>query len=169
MVEAATGGPSSFCYQVKERIPLLFWIPQNLFQSKDQIMIVCKREYLSGLGFGDVVVPGLFVGFCYTFDVFFDNKYCIYFITSSVGYGMGLIAAFFAVAMFEVGQPALLYLVPFTTLPVILIGLIRRELWTLWSGPEHHFFSQSSGSQNSLEDNKTVAESQTQTKGTENK
>lgn len=31
-------------------------------------------------------------------------------------------------------QPALLYLVPFTLIPVFLLGLCRRELPLLWNG-----------------------------------
>jgi len=31
-------------------------------------------------------------------------------------------------------QPALLYLVPFTLIPVLVLGLARRELITLWHG-----------------------------------
>lgn len=31
-------------------------------------------------------------------------------------------------------QPALLYLVPFTLIPVFLLGLCRREFTLLWNG-----------------------------------
>lgn len=36
-------------------------------------------------------------------------------------------------------QPALLYLVPFTAIPPILIAIYRKEFKQLWNGPESHF------------------------------
>jgi hypothetical protein len=36
-------------------------------------------------------------------------------------------------------QPALLYLVPFTLIPPLIIATLRKELKQLWNGPEAHF------------------------------
>uniref|UniRef100_A0A914S815 Uncharacterized protein n=1 Tax=Parascaris equorum TaxID=6256 RepID=A0A914S815_PAREQ len=34
----------------------------------------------------------------------------------------------------EMAQPALIYLIPFTLLPIVLLALIRKELKLLWNG-----------------------------------
>jgi hypothetical protein len=36
-------------------------------------------------------------------------------------------------------QPALLYLVPFTLIPPLIIATFRKEFKQLWNGPETHF------------------------------
>jgi hypothetical protein len=36
--------------------------------------------------------------------------------------------------LMAVAQPALLYLVPFTLIPVFMLGLCRREFSILWNG-----------------------------------
>lgn len=41
---------------------------------------------------------------------------------------------FVGLYLMAVAQPALLYLVPFTLIPVFLLGLCRRELSLLWNG-----------------------------------
>ena len=49
-------------------------------------------------------------------------------------YGLGLMVTFVGLYMMAVAQPALLYLVPFTLIPVFLLGLCRREFALLWNG-----------------------------------
>lgn len=49
-------------------------------------------------------------------------------------YGIGLLVTFASLYLMAMAQPALLYLVPFTLIPVLILGLIRRELKTLWHG-----------------------------------
>jgi len=51
-----------------------------------------------------------------------------------VGYAVGLMVANLAVAIFQAGQPALLYLVPLTVGPVALRAHWRGELDALWRG-----------------------------------
>lgn len=36
----------------------------------------------------------------------------------------------------QIAQPALLYLVPTTTISVLLVALIRKEMRPFWMGPE---------------------------------
>lgn len=67
-------------------------------------------------------------------------------------------------------QPALLYLVPFTLLPLFIIAFIRRDYHSLWNGPEkvsslimndeqQQQQTTSSSSSSSSNDNSTVNES----------
>ena len=49
-------------------------------------------------------------------------------------YGLGLLVTFAGLYLMAIAQPALLYLVPFTLIPVFIIGLCRRELKLLWEG-----------------------------------
>lgn len=50
------------------------------------------------------------------------------------GYGIGLIVTFIALTLMETAQPALIYLIPFTLGPIIILALIRREFKLLWIG-----------------------------------
>jgi signal peptide peptidase-like protein 2B len=60
-----------------------------------------------------------------------------YFIVSVISYGLGLIVTFIALALMATGQPALLYLVPFTLLPTLFVALKRKEVKRLWEGPDY--------------------------------
>ena len=57
---------------------------------------------------------------------------CSYYVIGVVGYAVGLTLALIAVHVFRLGQPALLYIVPTTLLPLILIARARGELEALW-------------------------------------
>lgn len=49
-------------------------------------------------------------------------------------YGIGLLITFVALAVMQMGQPALLYLVPCTLLTSLSVALWRRELPQFWTG-----------------------------------
>jgi len=57
-------------------------------------------------------------------------------IIALVGYAIGLIFANFAVALFQMGQPALLYLVPCTVIPICAMSIFRGDFDALWRGRE---------------------------------
>ncbi|XP_074660795.1 signal peptide peptidase-like 2B [Tubulanus polymorphus] len=124
MVDVVTGGSS----HSGEELPLVLKVPRLAVSS----LSICSLPY-SLLGFGDIIVPGLLVAYCHGIDLRVQSKK-IYFIGCSLGYGIGLLITFIALAMMETGQPALLYLVPCTLLTTLAIGALRRELPLLWSG-----------------------------------
>ncbi|XP_072018144.1 signal peptide peptidase-like 2B [Amphiura filiformis] len=129
MVEVATGGDGA-----KEQIPVLLVVPRLSHSA----FSVCNMY--SMLGFGDILVPGLLVGYCHTFDFKVQSRK-IYFISSCIAYGVGLVITFVALALMQTGQPALLYLVPCTVLTVLMIAAIRGEVAHLWHGQvksDHH-------------------------------
>ena len=49
-------------------------------------------------------------------------------------YVLGLVATYISLYLMESAQPALLYLVPFTLTPVILVAWIRGDLPAMWQG-----------------------------------
>ena len=51
-----------------------------------------------------------------------------------LAYILGLVATFISLFLMNSAQPALLYLVPFTLIPTILVAAIRGDLDTMWLG-----------------------------------
>ena len=62
--------------------------------------------------------------------------YGYYFVPLVLAYATGLFMANAAVYLMEMGQPALLYLVPCTLGTMAYKGWIRNELLSLWNGPK---------------------------------
>ena len=73
------------------------------------------------LGFGDVILPALLVGYALAFDLVLQKHNFVsggrlsryrYWIVSVTAYAAGMIVTFIAMALTRRPQPALLYLVP---------------------------------------------------------
>jgi minor histocompatibility antigen H13 len=88
----------------------------------------------SMLGLGDIVIPGIFVSICLKYDVDKSIKNKVknlkdfrleYFNVCFLGYVLGIVATFSALLIFNQAQPALLFLVPSCTLPVLLKGYLK--------------------------------------------
>jgi signal peptide peptidase-like protein 2B len=96
MVDVATGGSTkSRCGKPGEQLPMVLRVPHQLFRSDSTDPLdVCFPNRDSILGFGDILVPGLLVSYCHAFDLIFGIKYRIYYITTSICYGLGLITTF---------------------------------------------------------------------------
>lgn len=157
MVEVATGGGSSGGGEEssssvvvdeenvtgqRELLPMVIKIPHlSIIQmNSSNPLEVCFRDIrlhsYSLLGFGDVLVPGLLVSYCHAFDLIHGIRMRPYFITACISYGFGLILTFLGLFLMEgMAQPALLYLVPCTLIPPILISWFRNEFKQLWRGP----------------------------------
>lgn len=93
----------------------------------------------SMVGLGDLVIPGIFVSLCLKFDLdrAFEKGKTIkeyssidlgYFNLAFVGYFYGIVETFLAMFIFEHPQPALLFLVPMCTIPVLIKALSRGEI-----------------------------------------
>ena len=52
----------------------------------------------------------------------------------SIAYILGLVATFISLFLMNSAQPALLYLVPFTLIPTILVAWCRGDLASMWDG-----------------------------------
>jgi signal peptide peptidase-like protein 3 len=103
------------------------------------------------LGLGDIVMPGLLLCFVLRFDAYKRSQLSqivnqttspllennnnhlnmpkwnrlTYFHCSLIGYLVGLITATLSSEVFKAAQPALLYLVPFTLLPLLTMAYLK--------------------------------------------
>uniref|UniRef100_A0AAY4BJZ6 Signal peptide peptidase-like 2B n=1 Tax=Denticeps clupeoides TaxID=299321 RepID=A0AAY4BJZ6_9TELE len=125
MVEVAAGPTNSSTH---EKLPMVLKVPRL----NSSPLALCDRPF-SLLGFGDILVPGLLVAYCHRFDILMQSSR-IYFVACTIGYGIGLLITFVALALMEMGQPALLYLVPCTLLTSLAVALWRKELPLFWTG-----------------------------------
>ena len=95
-------------------------------------LTLCDQPF-SILGFGDIVVPGFLVAYCHRFDVQVRSRQ-VYFVACTAAYAAGLLVTFFAMALMQMGQPALLYLVSSTLLTSLAVATCRQELALFWTG-----------------------------------
>jgi len=155
---ATSGGPppdALWCEKYPNDSPCLTGDPMPMLFS-----IPNWGDYQGGsslLGLGDIVLPGLLLALCARMDearallgAVADGRgggvslprlgaksICCeaYFAPVCVAYAVGLCMAFIAVLVMQMGQPALLYLVPCTVGTVAFVGWRRGELSDLWNGP----------------------------------
>lgn len=135
-------------------LPMLFQIPR----------IGDYQGGSSLLGLGDIVLPGLLLSFAARLDAAKsllgvmggghgainaygscpEERYCFgckvcsggYFWPSVIAYAVGLMMANMAVYLMNMGQPALLYLVPCCVGTMSFMAWRRNELYSLWEGPK---------------------------------
>uniref|UniRef100_A0A667ZD19 Signal peptide peptidase-like 2A n=1 Tax=Myripristis murdjan TaxID=586833 RepID=A0A667ZD19_9TELE len=93
---------------------------------------LCGMQF-SILGYGDIIVPGLLVAYCSKFDVWVNSSK-IYFVSCCIAYLLGMIVTFAVMLLTGMGQPALLYLVPFTLITSALVAVRRGEMKHFWAG-----------------------------------
>ena len=89
------------------------------------------------LGFGDILVPGLLVSFCHAYDLQKGSRFWTYWLLTNVFYALGMIATFISLFVMDMAQPALLYLVPFTLIPIFIVAFAKGDLQTMWEGDFH--------------------------------
>ena len=75
MVEVATGGNTG------EQLPMVLKVP-HLSGNPD--LKACGVPY-SMLGFGDILVPGLLLSYCHSFDLYVGTSYKLYWLLTNVG------------------------------------------------------------------------------------
>ncbi|XP_047337653.1 signal peptide peptidase-like 2 [Impatiens glandulifera] len=152
----------------------IFWVFASKWWFDESVMIVVARGDKSGedgipmllkiprmfdpwggysiIGFGDIILPGLLITFSLRYDwLSKKNLRTGYFIWAIVAYGLGLLVTYIALNMMDGhGQPALLYIVPFTLGTFLTLGRKRGDLKDLWSRGEperpcpHKIFEESS-------------------------
>ncbi|KAK7870770.1 hypothetical protein R5R35_009914 [Gryllus longicercus] len=110
-----------------------------------------NQGHFSMLGLGDVVMPGLLLCFVLRYDAYKKSQLLhlgetgvpppkhlnklSYFHCSLIGYFLGLLTATVSSEVFKAAQPALLYLVPFTLLPLLTMAYLKGDLRRMWSEP----------------------------------
>ena len=123
MVEVATGGSTD------EQLPMVLKVPH--FNSHP---LLCCFESYSMLGFGDILVPGLLVSYCHGFDLQKGTGVWTYWMLANFCYMVGMVVTFISLFVMHSAQPALLYLVPFTLIPLYILALIKGDFYALWHG-----------------------------------
>ncbi|KAH9732636.1 Signal peptide peptidase-like 4 [Citrus sinensis] len=116
----------------------IFWVFVSKWWFHESVMIVVARGDRSGedgipmllkiprlfdpwggysvIGFGDIILPGLIVAFSLRYDWLMKKNFRSgYFVWAMTAYGLGLLITYVALNLMDGhGQPALLYIVPFT-------------------------------------------------------
>ena len=59
---------------------------------------------------------------------------CLYRTLTNIFYTLGMIATFVSLFVMNSAQPALLYLVPFTLIPVFIVSFAAGDFWDMWQG-----------------------------------
>ena len=128
MVSIATGGDG----KSQEELPMLFKLPRLGYSPYKK----CGPLPYSLLGFGDVILPGLHIGYCAVWDYAISTtvRRHPYFIAGIIGYGIGLILTFVGMYLMAAGQPALLYLTPSCLISTLIVSIKRKELAAIWNG-----------------------------------
>ncbi|KAL3818047.1 hypothetical protein ACJIZ3_003952 [Penstemon smallii] len=138
----------------------IFWVFVSKKLFKESVMIVVARGDRSGedgipmllkiprlfdpwggysiIGFGDILLPGLLVAFSLRYDWLANKSLRAgYFFWAMFAYGLGLLITYVALNLMDGhGQPALLYIVPFTLGTFLALGRKRGDLTILWTRGE---------------------------------
>ncbi|KAJ8271674.1 hypothetical protein COCON_G00105330 [Conger conger] len=116
----------------REKLPVVMRVPRFSAWAQN----LCAMQF-SILGYGDIIIPGLLVAYCHRFDIWTSSPKKIYFLSCTAAYFLGLIVTFVVMIMSKMGQPALLYLVPFTLLTCALVAWRRKEMRHFWAGTNY--------------------------------
>ena len=84
----------------------------------------------SVLGLGDLVIPGIFISICSRFDAFIKKvtgKRSPYWFIAMVFYAIAMAVTDIVCYISQRGQPALLFITPLVTIPIIFTTIIRKE------------------------------------------
>ncbi|KAA8522418.1 hypothetical protein F0562_013221 [Nyssa sinensis] len=138
----------------------IFWVFVSKKLFHESVMIVVARGDRSGedgipmllkiprmfdpwggysiIGFGDILLPGLLIAFSLRYDwLAKKNLRAGYFLWAMIAYGLGLLITYVALNLMDGhGQPALLYIVPFTLGTFLTLGRKRGDLKILWTRGE---------------------------------
>ncbi|WCJ26299.1 SIGNAL PEPTIDE PEPTIDASE-LIKE 2 [Euphorbia peplus] len=138
----------------------IFWVFVSKKLFKESVMIVVARGDRSGedgipmllkiprmfdpwggysiIGFGDILLPGLLIAFALRYDWLANKSLRAgYFLWAMIAYGLGLLITYVALNLMDGhGQPALLYIVPFTLGTFLALGKKNGDLDVLWTRGE---------------------------------
>ena len=113
------------------RLPCIFYIPSiNLVDAIIHRCVKLKRTAI--IGFGDLIVAGMFSSYCYYFDRV-KNTTFIYLSTSIFASLISLILMITLNDVFKSnGQAVLLYIVPINSMLLICLAYRRQEFQEFW-------------------------------------
>ncbi|VDM73484.1 unnamed protein product, partial [Strongylus vulgaris] len=119
-----------------EKFPMLMQVPRFDPMISCVDLTIEKTFQMTILGLGDIIIPGYLVTHCFTMSGFNERSRVMYGVLCSFGYGLGLIVTFIALSIMSMAQPALIYLVPCTLLPIFIMACIKGHFRLLWHGAE---------------------------------
>ncbi|KAG6968775.1 hypothetical protein JG688_00005642 [Phytophthora aleatoria] len=140
MEDVATGGPAAYTksgypgVDYCERYPKY---PACIDPEPMPMLLVLPRilDWAGGvsmLGLGDIILPGMLLSFTLRFD--YVQGSTNYFRLMAVGYAVGLALANLAVMITDMGQPALMYLIPTTLCSLIIASKRNGDFRAMWMG-----------------------------------
>lgn len=153
MVKVATRPAENPIGLLAKRFPLLFTneAPKLSLPGKLVFPSMQNSGHFSMLGMGDIVMPGLLLCFVLRYDAYKKAQFAngdvgllppmtyyqkiTYFHCCLIGYFFGLLTATLSSELFQATQPALLYLVPFTLLPLLIMAYLKGDLRRMWHEP----------------------------------
>jgi len=85
------------------------------------------------IGLGDIIIPGIYISYVSRFgkQVSLTDWY---FLTMMIAYATALLICGVALWVYGVGQPALLYIVPFLFIATFATAWARGEIVDIWAG-----------------------------------
>jgi minor histocompatibility antigen H13 len=99
-------------------------------------LVYRKADGDSVLGLGDIVIPGLFLSVCSRFDTFLHKlvkRRTPYWAVGMIGYTGAVILTDIVCYWTKSGQPALLFITPAVTVPVVVLAILRKEHYAFMS------------------------------------
>lgn len=136
MVEVATNTPTNPASVVANYLHLPIKPVKTLAMPAKLIIPAGERgDFI--LGLGDIILPEVFLVYLQEIDLRKRTDFGKgYFIRACFAYTLALLASFYFNQVFQVAQPALLYIVPAIILPSVIIAKLRGEMKVIWSGPD---------------------------------
>ncbi|TPP50812.1 Signal peptide peptidase family protein [Leishmania donovani] len=104
--------------------PIKLVFPQTIFGD-------CSKKSL--LGLGDIIVPGLFICQTLVFSKDYVRRGSLYFATSMVAYTLSLVNTMAVMLIFQHGQPALLFIVPWLLVTFSAVAVYNGDVKAAWS------------------------------------
>jgi len=120
----------------KEHMPMVITMP-NLVSPQSECL---GSRGMSVLGYGDVIIPGLFITFLRSVDLKIlenggeSSRGSVYFVGGIVAYVVGLLLTHVGLRIMRTAQPALMWIVPTLFISTFGLASLRGELKSLWSG-----------------------------------
>lgn len=135
MVDVATKSSANPVSVVAEnlRLPMARDLPELTLPAK--ILFPSPRG-MSMLGLGDIVLPGLLIAYNLRYDRYSGGGGggVTYFGLGVAGYAVSLVVAIIFSQLYVSAQPALIYLVPGTLGPTMLLASIQGKASEVWNG-----------------------------------
>ncbi|KAH9599215.1 Peptidase A22B [Trypanosoma melophagium] len=123
--------------------PIKLVFPRTVFEN---------QEAKSLLGLGDLVIPGFFIAQVLVFSTEYVKRGNFYFYVSLIAYTLSLVNTMGVMIIFEHGQPALLFIVPWLLITFMVATMIRGDFRAVWKYSTGELIQSSSNSREGKKD-----------------